>query len=59
MNDRFEPSPDFTERVMARVRACEAKRIAFTERIASSRPLRLALACGGTFLGVLGAAPAF
>lgn len=59
MNDGYEPSPDFTERVMERVHAFESRRAHFAGRIAFSRPFRYALACGGTFVGVFGAVPAF
>jgi hypothetical protein len=59
MNDGYEPSPDFTARVMKQVHALEAERISLIERLSSSRPFRYALACGGTFIGVFGAVPAF
>lgn len=59
MNKAYEPSPDFTERVMKRVNAYETGNISLMDRLSFSRPIRFALACGGTFIGILGAAPAF
>jgi len=44
---------------MERVHAFESRRAHFAGRIAFSRPFRYALACGGTFVGVFGAVPAF
>jgi hypothetical protein len=59
MKKEYEPSHDFTARVMKRVHALEAERSPFIERLTSSRPFRYALACCGTFIGIFGAAPAF
>jgi hypothetical protein len=59
MNEEFEPSPNFIENVMARVHQYEAERFSFLGWLAYSRPLRYALAGGGTVFGLLKAAPVF
>lgn len=59
MNVEFNPSPDFVVRVMSLVHAYEAERITFVERFIWSRPVRYALAGGGTIFGILKAAPVF
>lgn len=59
MNGEYEPSKDFVAKVMARVHAYEARRASLMERIFWSRPLRYALAGGGTVFGILKAAPVF
>ena len=59
MNVEFNPSPDFVARVMEQVHAYEAKRVACIECFIWSRPVRYALACGGTLFGILKAAPVF
>jgi len=59
MSEEFEASADFVDRVMRQVRAYEAKRLPLYERILWSRPVRYALAGGGTIFGILKAAPVF
>ena len=59
MNANFEPSPDFVNRVMRRVRSCEPRPVAPIQRLVLSRPLRYLLAGGGTLFGILRALPAF
>lgn len=59
MNAEYKPSPDFVAKVMERVHAYEAGRVSFIERIFWSRPIRYALAGGGTVFGILKAAPVF
>lgn len=59
MNERYEPSPDFVERVMARVHRFEDSRASLYARLCASRPIRYALAGGGTVFGILKAAPVF
>ncbi|GAM10906.1 hypothetical protein OR1_03206 [Geobacter sp. OR-1] len=59
MNDEYKPSPDFVAKVMQRVHAYEAEKVSFIERIFWSRPVRYALAGGGTVFGILKAAPVF
>ncbi len=59
MNEEFKPSPDFVARVMRRVHACEAEKVPVIERLVWSRPVRYALAGGGTIFGILKAAPVF
>ncbi len=59
MNGAYEPSPDFVEKVMARVSRLEAERVSFLEWLIMSRPVRYALAGGGTVFGILKAAPVF
>jgi len=59
MNEEFEPSADFVEKVMARVHQYEAEKFSFLNWLAASRPLRYALAGGGTVFGVLKAVPVF
>lgn len=59
MNAEYNPSPDFVAKVMRQVHALEAERVSIFQRIFWSRPIRYALAGGGTFLGVLTAAPVF
>lgn len=59
MKNGYEPSPDFTARVMKKVHALEEGRSPLIGRLTASRPFRYALACGGTFIGVFGAVPAF
>ncbi|RII26092.1 MAG: hypothetical protein CXR30_17185 [Geobacter sp.] len=59
MNAKYEPSPDFVAKVMQRVHAFESARASAIERLIWSRPIRYALAGGGTVLGILKAAPVF
>jgi len=59
MNVEFEPSPDFIEKVMTQVHAYANENIGFAQWLIVSRPIRYVLACGGTVLGILSAAPAF
>ena len=59
MNETYEPSPDFVEKVMARVYRFEAERVSFFNLISVSKPVRYALAGGGTVFGILTAAPVF
>lgn len=59
MNVEFEPSPGFVEKVMTQVHACADEKTSFVEWLMASRPIRYVLACGGTVLGILSAAPAF
>jgi hypothetical protein len=59
MNETYEPSPDFVEKVMARVHRLEAERVSFITRLYISKPIRYALAGGGTVFGILKAAPVF
>ena len=59
MNEAYNPSPDFVARVMAQVHAYEAQRRSLLERIVWSRPVRYALAGGGTVFGILKAVPVF
>lgn len=59
MNGAFEPSPDFVTKVMAQVYRFEAERTSFLEWLITSRPIRYALAGGGTVFGILKAAPVF
>jgi len=59
MNGTYEPSPDFVEKVMTRVHRFEAGRVSLYERLCASRPIRYALAGGGTVFGILKAAPVF
>ena len=59
MNEEYEPSPDFVEKVMARVHIFEAQRVSFLGWLVASRPIRYALAGGGTIFGILKAAPVF
>lgn len=59
MNAKYEPSPDFVAKVMQRVHAFEAGKVSLIERFVWSRPIRYALAGGGTVLGILKAAPVF
>ncbi|HEX9080069.1 MAG TPA: hypothetical protein VF795_10800 [Desulfuromonadaceae bacterium] len=59
MNEEYKPSPDFVARVMERVYAFEARKASSLERFAWSRPIRYALAGGGTIFGILKAVPVF
>lgn len=59
MNAEYKPSPDFVARVMESVHTYEAEKVLIFERIFWSRPVRYALAGGGTVFGVLKAMPAF
>ncbi len=59
MNGAYEPSPDFVEKVMTRVYRLEAERVSFVQWLIMSRPVRYALAGGGTVFGILKAAPVF
>ena len=59
MNEEYKPSPDFVARVMGRVHAYEAARVSLVERIFWSRPVRYAVAGGGTIFGILKAVPVF
>ena len=59
MNAEYKPSPDFVVLVMARIHAFEAKKRSLIEHAAWSRPVRYALAGGGTIFGILKAMPAF
>ncbi len=59
MNEAYKPSPDFVARVMRQVRAYKAERVPLVERLFWSRPVRYALAGGGTIFGILKAAPVF
>jgi len=58
MNE-YKPSPDFVAKVMRRVQAFEARKVPLVERLVWSRPIRYALAGGGTIFGILKAAPVF
>lgn len=59
MNEEFKPSPDFVARVMRQVHATRAENVPLLERVFWSRPIRYALAGGGTVFGILKAAPVF
>ena len=59
MNAEYKPSPDFVAQVMQRVHAFEAGKASLIERFILSRPVRYALAGGGTVFGILKAMPAF
>ena len=59
MNEEFKPSPDFVAKVMARVHAYEAEKLPSVAWFFWSRPIRYALAGGGTLFGILKAAPVF
>ena len=59
MNAEYKPSPDFVAQVMARVHAFEAQKRSVIEQVIWSRPVRYALAGGGTIFGILKAMPAF
>ena len=59
MKEEYEPSPDFVDKVMARVYLLEARKATLRERLLASRPIRYVLAGGGTILGILSAAPVF
>jgi hypothetical protein len=59
MSEEFKASADFVDRVMRQVRAYERQRLPIYERIFWSRPVRYALAGGGTIFGILKAAPVF
>jgi len=59
MNGKYEPSPDFVEKVMVHVHRFETERASFVNWLSLSRPLRYALAGGGTVFGILKAAPVF
>ena len=59
MNCKYEPSPDFIEKVMTQVHRFEAEKNSFFAWLSVSRPIRYALAGGGTIFGILKAAPAF
>ncbi len=59
MNEGYKPSSDFVEKVMVRVYRFEAERVSLFERLIASRPLRYALAGGGTVFGILKAVPVF
>jgi hypothetical protein len=59
MLEKFEASPDFIAKVMARVHAYEEAKICSRRWLRESRPLRYLLAGGGTVCGVLTALPVF
>ena len=59
MNAAYNPPPDFVAKVMAQVHAYEARRTQVIARLFWSRPIRYALAGGGTVFGILKAAPVF
>jgi hypothetical protein len=59
MNETYEPSPDFVEKVMVKVHLFEAKQVTVLSWICASRPIRFALAGSGTLFGILKAAPVF
>ena len=59
MNEEYKPSPDFVAKVMKRVHSLEAQKASFIARFVWSRPIRYALAGGGTIFGILKAVPVF
>ena len=59
MNCKYDPSPDFVRKVMEQVHRFEAEKYSFFGWLSTSRPIRYALAGGGTLFGILKAAPAF